>query len=248
MADLVITAVPCLRDNYAYLVRGATATQAWVVDPSEPEPVIAALAAAGLGLAGVLATHHHPDHVGGVPGLLAHFGARPVAAHASDRDRIEGQSVFVDAPTTGFVDSGVIIDGRRALAAHIPGHTRGAIAWYLPAEAGDDGHVFTGDTLFAGGCGRLFEGTPAQMYASLTLLCSLPETTKMWFGHEYTASNLRFAAVAEPDNDAIARRAAALPPCTTPTTVALERATNPFVRAGDAEGLGRRRAAKDEFR
>ncbi|MFO0634335.1 MAG: MBL fold metallo-hydrolase [Nannocystaceae bacterium] len=112
MADLVITAVPCLRD-YAYLVRGATATQAWVVDPSEPEPVIAALAAAGLGLAGVLATHHHPDHVGGVPGLLAHFGARPVAAHASDRDRIEGQSVFVDAPTTGFVDSGVIIDGRR---------------------------------------------------------------------------------------------------------------------------------------
>ncbi|MFO0634334.1 MAG: hypothetical protein U0168_15925 [Nannocystaceae bacterium] len=83
--------------------------------------------------------------------------------------------------------------------------------------------MFTGDTLFAGGCGRLFEGTPAQMYASLTLLCSLPETTKMWFGHEYTASNLRFAAVAEPDNDAIARRAAALPPCTTPTTVALER-------------------------
>lgn len=248
MVDLVITAVPCLSDNYAYLVRAPGASAAWVVDPSEHAPVIAALEAHGLQLAGVLATHHHPDHVGGIPGLLAHYGERPVGGHASDRERIPSQTLFVDAPTDRFIDTDVVIDGRRALAAHIPGHTRGAIAWYLPAHGDDIGHVFTGDTLFAAGCGRLFEGTPAQMYSSLSLLCSLPSETKMWFGHEYTASNLRFAAATEPDNAAVAERAADLPPCTTPTTVALERATNPFVRAGGADELARRRSAKDTFR
>jgi hydroxyacylglutathione hydrolase len=241
-----ITAVPCLSDNYAYLVHDGD--KAWIVDPSESKPVIEALARIGLGAAGILATHHHPDHVGGVDGLIEHFGSLTVAAHARDRGRVPQQSVFCDAPTDRFVDSGLSIAGCRVLAAHIPGHTSGAIAWYIVGEDENDGDVFTGDTLFAAGCGRLFEGTPAQMHTSLQLLTSLPATTRMWFGHEYTASNLRFAAAVEPEHVPIAERRAELSHCTTPTTVALERATNPFVRAKDAAELGRRRAAKDSFK
>lgn len=244
---LRVEPVACLRDNYAYLVHEGEAA-AWVVDPSEPAPVIAALAQRGLGLAGVLATHHHVDHVGGIAGLREHFGAFEVAGHASDRGRIPHQSQFVDAPLHAFAPTELAVFGRRLQAAHIPGHTLGAIAWYLEAEGDAPGHVFTGDTLFAAGCGRLFEGTPAQMLGSLRVMCELPEATQMWFGHEYTAANLRFAAATEPGNAAVAERIAALPACTTPTTVALERATNPFVRAADADELGRRRAAKDTFR
>jgi hydroxyacylglutathione hydrolase len=246
MVALVVEPVPCLTDNYAYLVYAPGDPAAWVVDPSEPEPVIAALGQRGLGLAGILATHHHPDHVGGVPGLLARYGAVEVAAHAHDRGRIPKQTRFIDAPLHTFAPTDVAISGHPLQAAHIPGHTLGAIAWYAPGP--DGGDVFTGDTLFAAGCGRLFEGTPAQMHGSLQALCSLPAGTRMWFGHEYTAANLRFAAATEPDNAAVGERAASLPACTTPTTVALERATNPFVRAGDAQELGRRRTAKDTFR
>ncbi len=241
-----ITAVPCLRDNYAYLIHAAE--HAWIVDPSESAPVIAALDALHLRPAGILATHHHPDHTGGIDGLIARFGPMPVAAHALDRGRVPQQSIFADVPSTAFASTGLEIAGCEVLAAHIPGHTRAAIAWCLRAPGDEIADVFTGDTLFAAGCGRLFEGTPAQMHASLQLLCSLPDTTRLWFGHEYTAANLRFAAAVEPDHAPIAARAATLPPCTTPTTVGLERATNPFVRAGDADVLGERRAAKDSFR
>lgn len=240
-----ITAIPCLRDNYAYLV--TQGDRAWIVDPSEAPPVIDALTRLGLRPAGVLATHHHPDHVGGIDGLVAHYGAMPVAAHALDRDRVPQQSIFVDAPADRFVETELTIAGRAVHAAWIPGHTRAAIAWYLVDPDGGPGDVFTGDTLFAAGCGRLFEGTPAQMHRSLQLVCSLPPDTRLWFGHEYTAGNLRFAASVEPDHAPIAARAASLPACTTPTTVALERATNPFVRARDADELGGRRAAKDTF-
>jgi hydroxyacylglutathione hydrolase len=122
------------------------------------------------------------------------------------------------------------------------------VAWGIAAEGGEvPTDVFTGDTLFAAGCGRLFEGTPAQMWASLRSLTALPETTRLWFGHEYTASNLRFAAVAEPANGAVKDRQSGLAAVTTPTTVALERATNPFVRAESVEVLAERRAAKDRF-
>ncbi len=246
-----ITAVPCLRDNYAYLVHDGDT--AWVVDPSESAPVIAALARLGLRAAGVLATHHHVDHTGGIEGLIAHFGTMPVAAHALDRGRVPAQSLFIDAPADRFIAADLTIAGCQVLAAHIPGHTRAAIAWYLvgaddAAGSGDaEGDVFTGDTLFAAGCGRLFEGTPAQMHSSLQLLCGLPVATRLWFGHEYTAANLRFAAAVEPGHTPIAVRAEHLASCTTPTTVALERATNPFVRARDAIELGERRAAKDTF-
>ena len=254
MSAVKVEPIPCLRDNYAYLISDPEAGDAWLVDPSEPGPPQAALSERpGLTLRGILATHHHYDHVGGIEALVTGAQGEPpwVAGHASDRGRIPHQSRFIDAPVGRFVPSGIELSGRPLLAMWIPGHTLGAIAWYLPPEEGDDdgvGDVFTGDTLFAAGCGRLFEGTPAQMHASLQNITSLPSATRLWFGHEYTAANLRFAETVEPENPAIRRRQNALSPQTTPTTVADERATNPFVRAATAEVLAERRAAKDSFR
>jgi hydroxyacylglutathione hydrolase len=245
---LTIEPVPCLRDNYAYLLRDPATGDVWLVDPSEAEPPARAIADRGGALRGILATHHHYDHVGGIDELVRGRDDVWVAGHASDRGRIPGQTVFVDAATDGWHDTGLQLGGRQLLGLHIPGHTRGAIAWRLLGEGGEPDDVFTGDTLFAAGCGRLFEGTPAQMYASLQQLTALPPATRLWFGHEYTAANLRFAAHVEPANEAIAKRAARLSACTTPTTVANERATNPFVRAGSVEELARRRQAKDEYR
>ncbi|WP_096333668.1 hydroxyacylglutathione hydrolase [Nannocystis exedens] len=243
---MTIEPVPCLRDNYAYLLRDPETGDVWLVDPSEAEPPARAVAAAGGRLRGILATHHHHDHVGGIDELVGE--GVWVAGHASDRGRIPGQTEFVEATTDTWHDTGLVLGGRRLLGLHIPGHTRGAIAWRLVGEGGEPDDVFTGDTLFAAGCGRLFEGTPAQMHKSLQQLAALDPSTRLWFGHEYTAGNLRFAAVVEPDNRAVAERAAALPGRTTPTTVADERATNPFVRAGSVEELAARRQAKDEFR
>jgi len=242
--------IACLKDNYAYLVYEPGSGDAFVVDPSEAAPVAAAVASAGLTLRGILATHHHNDHVGGIADLVG-AASRPVwvAGHAHDRGRIPGQTLFVNAPDDGFAPAGLTVAGRQVLALHIPGHTRGAIAWGLPAEP--DGSVpadvFTGDTLFGAGCGRLFEGTPAQMFRSLGGLTALPPATRLWFGHEYTANNLRFAATVEADNAAVRERSESLRPWTTPTTVALERETNPFVRAASVEELAARRTAKDNF-
>jgi hydroxyacylglutathione hydrolase len=245
---LTIEPIPCLRDNYAYLIRAAGTTDAWLVDPSEPEPPARALAHGGLRLRGILATHHHVDHVGGIEALVDRAGTEVwVAAHAHDRGRIPRQTIFVDAPADRFAPTDVELGGVRLWAAHIPGHTLGAIAWMIPAIGDRSAAVFTGDTLFAAGCGRLFEGTPAQMRESLATICGLPDETRLYFGHEYTASNLRFARTVEPDSAAIEARAHALPEVTTPTTVALERATNPFVRARDVDELAARRAAKDRF-
>jgi len=248
MPTLSIEPIPCLRDNYAYLIADEAAGDAWLVDPSEPGPPGALLRRRGLRLRGVLATHHHMDHVGGIATLLDQHRDAWVAGHLRDEGRIPRQTVFVDAPTDRFVTTELLVGGLALQARFIPGHTLGAIAWYLPPRPDSAGDVFTGDTLFAAGCGRLFEGSPTQMYLSLQALVSLPPATRLWFGHEYTAANLRFAAAIEPDNAAVAARAADLPICTTPTTVELELATNPFVRADSAEQLSERRQAKDEFR
>jgi len=213
-----IVSVPCLKDNFTYLVIDDDGRCA-VVDPGEAAPVEAALAREHAELAAVWATHHHPDHVGGIGELIA------------QRTGIEVVIGAIDAPRTAHVtrklDDGdqVTLGGLRARCIHNPGHTLGAISFVI----GDS--VFTGDTLFAAGCGRLFEGDAAMMHASLMRLAALPPQTKVYFGHEYTASNLKFAAAVEPDNVAVARRTTALATPSTPSTIADERATNPFLRS-----------------
>ena len=252
MSQANIEVIPCLKDNYAYLITLGGGVDAYVVDPSEAPPVVAALERRGLALRGILATHHHGDHVGAISELLGRAsspGSIFVAGHALDRGRIPEQTVFVEAETGRFAQSGLSVFGRPLMAMHIPGHTRAAIAWGIPGDDGGElpADVFTGDTLFGAGCGRLFEGTPAQMFASLRALTALPGEARLWFGHEYTESNLRFALTLEPDSAAIAERRAQLTPRTSPTTVALERATNPFVRASSVDELASRRSAKDQF-
>ena len=180
-----VVAVPCLKDNYAYLVIDG-ADRAAVVDPGEAEPILAAIKRAGVEPRAIWATHHHMDHVGGVPGVVAAHPGIEVIGHASDKDRIAG--------ITRTVEHGdeVTLGGLSARIIHNPGHTLGAISYVV------DGCVFTGDTLFAAGCGRVFEGTAPMMYASLHAIAALPADTRVYFGHEYTAANLKFAAAVEP--------------------------------------------------
>jgi hydroxyacylglutathione hydrolase len=238
---LTVTLIPCLADNYAYLIEdGAGAVG--VVDPSEAPPVFAVLKARGLRLTHILNTHHHFDHTGGNLDLKAATGARIVGPRA-DAERIPGIDEAVgEGDETAFGTA-------RARILDIPAHTRGHIAFWFA----DDAAVFTGDTLFAMGCGRLFEGTPAQMFAAMRKLEALPGETRVYCGHEYTVSNARYAVHAEPENAALAARYVAVKALreagrpTIPCTIAEERATNPFMRAGSIEELGRRRAEKDVF-
>ena len=220
--------VPCLSDNYAYLVAADGAREAVVVDPSEAEPVIEALTREGLTLIAILNTHHHYDHVGGNEGLLDRFGALPVYAHASDKGRVPRQTELVEEGRSFSVA------GLTFRPLHVPGHTLGAVA-YCVEDA-----VFTGDTLFVAGCGRLFEGTPEQMHTSLSgKLGKLPPETRVYCGHEYTASNLRFAASVEPESAAIKEKLAAATTKrdrgepTVPSTIGDELAVNPFLRVGE---------------
>jgi len=215
-----IVPVPCLKDNFAYLVIDHDGRCA-VVDPGEAAPIEAALAREGAQLAAVWATHHHPDHVGGVPEL--------VAAHAGIDVVIGARDAARTPRVTRTLDDGdeVALGSLRARCIHNPGHTLGAITYVI------DGCAFTGDTLFGGGCGRVFEGDPAMMHASLMRLAALPPDTRVYFGHEYTASNLRFAAAVEPTNAAVADRARSLATPSTPSTIAAERATNPFLRSAE---------------
>jgi hydroxyacylglutathione hydrolase len=237
-----VVTIPCLKDNYAYLVVCQATGRAAVVDPSEGAPVLEAIQREGVTLSAIWNTHHHHDHVGGNQEVAAAHAGIEVVAHVSDQGRVPGQTRSVDAGDTALVG------GLRASIVFNPGHTRGAVSYHLTGGA-----LFTGDTLFAAGCGRLFEGTATQMYDSLTRLAALPETTQVYCGHEYTASNLEFAAAAEPDNAAVAERAArvaVLRDRGAPTmgfTLADERATNPFVRAGSPERFAELRAWKDRF-
>jgi hydroxyacylglutathione hydrolase len=251
--------VPCLKDNYAYVLLAPGSNRAVVVDPGEAEPVAQRLHERGWELGAILATHHHPDHVGGNTDLVRRYPGAKVYGFHSDRGRIPEQTEFLAD------GAAVEVEGLSFRALHIPGHTLGAVGY-----AGE-GAVFTGDTLFAGGCGRLFEGTPAQMYQALNVtLAALPDDTLVYCGHEYTASNLKFAAHVEPSNTAISvkaarvaeQRAEGVP--TVPSTLREEKATNPFMRCDSAEilahvagalaadrspaaVLGAVRAAKDKF-
>jgi hydroxyacylglutathione hydrolase len=221
-----LIALPAFSDNYIWMLHDDH--QAIVVDPGDAEPVAAALDARGLALAGILVTHHHPDHVGGLDALRPRlqgrvFGPAREAIPQPFEPLNDGDKVSVLGLDFSVID--------------VPGHTAGHIAYFLPAAGdGQAPLLFCGDTLFSGGCGRLFEGTPAQMHRSLGRLADLPGDTRVCCAHEYTESNLRFANAVEPANAALADytaacralRAQGLP--TLPSTIARERAVNPFMR------------------
>jgi hydroxyacylglutathione hydrolase len=220
--------VPQLTDNYAYLVIDESTHQAGIVDCAEAEPVLQAVARQQVTLSAVLPTHHHYDHVGGNQDLLA---AEPRLSVYGVDQRIPGLTERVkdgDHIRVGTLEARVIF---------IPAHTTGHIAYYFPRQQA----VFTGDTLFAGGCGRLFEGDAAMMIRSLSKLSVLPDDTRVYFGHEYTEKNLRFALTLEPHNAALREKHAWAQAqvkgggTTTPTTIGSEKATNPFLRWDSAE-------------
>ena len=220
-----IIVIPCLKDNYAYLVRGENVCA--VVDPSEAEPVLAALAARQWKLTHILNTHHHLDHTGGNLALKERFGAQ-VVGPGKDAARIPGIDIGVEERT------GWNFAGQTVQVLEVPGHTRGAITFVI------GGNAFTGDTLFAMGCGRLFEGDPPTMWTSLSKLMTLPDSTRIYCGHEYTQNNGRFALTLEPDNSALQERMGAVDAArsgnrpTVPSTMALEKQTNPFLRPDSA--------------
>jgi len=250
---LRIERIPTWKDNYSYLLICDATGEAAVVDAPEVDPVVRRVEATGARVTQILSTHHHPDHSMANPELAKRYGA-PVLGHASDRERLPGF-------TRGLEEGDSVAVGNHvARVLHIPAHTRGHIAYVF-----DDAlAVFSGDTMFAAGCGRLFEGTPAMMFAAFAKLGALPDAMRVFCGHEYTESNLVFASHVEPENIAVQRKLgrvrvvrahaaadwhdATESEMTVPSTLAEERATNPFLRAADVAELGRRRALKDNFR
>ncbi len=238
-----VTAVPAFTDNYIWTMLSPDRQRATVVDPGDAAPVLAFCQKAGAALTDILITHHHPDHTAGIPLLKQTYPDARVWGPAGER--IAGVETPLREGDT------VAIGGlnRAFLVLDIPGHTAGHIAYYHPAMD----WLFCGDTLFAAGCGRLFEGTPQQMFASLQKLGSLPSQTRVFCTHEYTHSNLRFAQEAEADNPAIHARAQTVASlraqgaCTLPSSIGLEWETNPFLRARDASHFAALRQQKDNF-
>ncbi len=243
--------LPALRDNYIFLLYDPQSRRAAVVDPAEPQPVLAQLQALGATLTAIFNTHHHGDHVGANADLLAEFPGAVVYGGAGDRGRIPGQQQYLEGGDR------VAFGEHTAQILFVPGHTRAHIAYYFPPlgasaatlDLGDRlpssqnprplgtvGDLFCGDTLFAGGCGRLFEGTPAQMLQSLAQFRHLPPQTRIWCAHEYTLSNLRFALQVDGQNRDLQQRwhqvqqARAQGLATVPSVLALEQETNPFLR------------------
>ncbi len=239
---LGITAIPLFKDNYAWLLRDDATGATAVVDPADAGPIEAAIMAAGGRLDLILLTHHHADHVGGTDAIRTRFGC-PVVGAAADAHRLPKLDRAVKEGDTVAVGKAV------GQVIETPGHTLGHIAFYYP----DGPALFCGDTLFSLGCGRLLEGTAADMFASLRKFAALPAETQVYCGHEYTESNARFAITVEPDNAALKHRMAEIQALraagrsTVPSPLGEELAANPFMRAPDAAALGRIRAAKDSF-
>ncbi|BAK83382.1 hydroxyacylglutathione hydrolase [Komagataeibacter medellinensis] len=242
MDTLSIRAIPILSDNYAWFVHDAATGTAGMVDPAQEAPLVAAIDAAGGRLDLIVLTHHHADHIAAAATLKARYGARIVGA-AADAHRLP--------PLDIAVRDGDCVHLGQAVA-HVmatPGHTTGEVSYYFPAGPA----LFCGDTLFSMGCGRLFEGTPEDMFHALQRIKALPDSTLVCCGHEYTQSNARFALHVDPANPDVRRRAAEVDALrregqpTVPVTLGVERATNPFLRAPDVATLARLRREKDSF-
>ncbi len=244
MTALEIVRIPVLSDNYVWLVHDADSGATMVVDPAVADPVLDAAKARGWTITDIWNTHWHPDHTGGnaaIKDAARAWGGCTITGPAAEYDRIPTLDVQVQ-------------DGDRVmLGAHVaavwgvPAHTAGHIAYHFA----DEGAIFVGDTMFAMGCGRLFEGTAEQMFDNMQRLATLDDATRVYCAHEYTLSNARFAVTVEPENQALAARLAkvesarAAGEATVPTSIGAERATNPFLRASSAAELGRIRALKD---
>jgi hydroxyacylglutathione hydrolase len=244
-AVLETIAIPAFQDNYIWLL--SNGRQAIVVDPGDAAPVIAYLRQHRLRLYAILLTHHHLDHIGGLATLLNNDDTAHIPVYGPKDEAIIGVThPLEEQDTICFAAFQVMIS-----VLNVPGHTRGHIAFLVEDTSGGPARLFCGDTLFACGCGRLFEGTPQQMLASLDKLAALPETTRVYCAHEYTLSNIRFALACEPNNtalrqwrnDAHARRAGGAP--TLPTTIGQEKQTNPFLRVDDPIIQQRLRARLD---
>jgi hydroxyacylglutathione hydrolase len=255
-----IIRIPVLSDNYIFLMVDLDRSIAAVVDPAESAPVLVELAKHNVELVAIFNTHHHGDHVGGNKELISVFPNVRVYGGAEDRGRIPGQQVYLEnGDRVKFGD-------REAEVLFIPGHTRAHIAYYFPpVDPHAPGELFCGDTIFAGGCGRLFEGTPTQMVSSMIELRKLPDNTRIWCAHEYTLGNLKFAVTVDPENqelqqrlvDVTADRSKFIP--TVPTLMGIEKRTNPFLRWDAAalqasvsshdpiETFARIRGRKDQF-
>jgi hydroxyacylglutathione hydrolase len=223
--------LPVLRDNYIFLLHEPDAGIAAVVDPAVAAPVLQLVQNLQADLVAIFNTHHHSDHVGGNTQILRQFPQAIVYGGAADRGRIPGQQVFLEGGDR------VAFANREAQVLFVPGHTRAHIAYYFPPlEINEPGELFCGDTLFAGGCGRLFEGTPTQMVNSLSQIRALPDQTRVWCAHEYTLGNLRFAITVDEQNSVLrsrldtvmAMRQRSEP--TIPAWLGEEKQTNPFLR------------------
>jgi hydroxyacylglutathione hydrolase len=238
-----IVRIPALSDNYIWLIHDAASGETVVVDPSEAAPVLAEADARGWRIDRIWNTHWHHEHTGGNAAIKARFGA-DVTGPAAERDKISTLDHGVAEGDT------VAIGNHVATVLETPGHTAGHVVFHFA----DDGILLSGDTLFAMGCGRLFEGTAEQMFANMQRFAAMPDATIVYGAHEYTQANGRYALVAEPDNAAIAERMIEVDAlraegrATLPTTIGVERVTNPFLRADGVDQFAARRAAKDAFR
>jgi len=226
-----VTRLAALSDNYIFLLHDPEQKIAAVVDPAEAQTVLKHLHKLGAELVAIFNTHHHSDHVGGNRQLIDRFPNVRVYGGAEDKGRIPGQQVFLQEGDR------VSFGNREAEVFFVPGHTRAHIAYYFPPKAtGEMGELFCGDTLFAGGCGRLFEGSPAQMVDSLSKLRTLPDDTRVWCAHEYTLKNLQFAFTVDRENTDLQTRLAEVKAArsrseaTIPSVLGVEKRTNPFMR------------------